>query len=54
VLLQDRRDEARRWAAMAQSRPADAIDPWWQYWQGDFRFISDWLGTLRRVARAGA
>ena len=50
-LQQNRRDDALRWAALARSTPADRLDPWWQYWLGDARFLTSWLAELRRAAR---
>jgi tetratricopeptide (TPR) repeat protein len=46
---QDRPDDARRWAALARTTSADTIDPWWQYWTGDFRFAGSWFDDLRQV-----
>jgi tetratricopeptide (TPR) repeat protein len=40
--------DARRWARVAGTTPASVVDPWWQYWSGDLRFVSDWLSELRR------
>jgi tetratricopeptide (TPR) repeat protein len=44
------RDDAWRLAAEARSTPDRPIDPWWQYWSGDLRFVPQWLPALRRGA----
>jgi hypothetical protein len=44
----DRPADAQRWAAIARSTPDTVIDPWWQYWSGDYRMLPVWLGQLRR------
>ena len=42
-------DEARRWARVAGATAV--IDPWWHYWSGDLRFVSEWLSMLRGSPR---
>jgi hypothetical protein len=50
-LQQNRHDVALRWAAAARTTPADRVDPWWQYWLGDARFLPEWMADLRKAAR---
>jgi hypothetical protein len=44
----DRPSDAQRWAAIALTRPSTAVDPWWQYWNGDYRLVPGWIAELRR------
>ncbi len=46
---QGRVAEAIRAAEAARATPAGTINPWWQYWSGDLRFLDQWLGELRKV-----
>jgi hypothetical protein len=48
-LRQGDRDAAFAWAARARSTPDDAFDPWWVYWDGDARMLSEWLAQLRTL-----
>jgi tetratricopeptide (TPR) repeat protein len=43
--------EAEALAETVQSAPAGESDPWWRYWQGDFRAYSGILARLREMAR---
>lgn len=43
------RDAALHWADVARTTPANVIDPWWQYFTGDFRLLADFVGTLREA-----
>jgi len=47
----DRRTEALEWAETARSAPFDTVDPWWRYWFGDYRFLPDFVGALRKAVR---
>jgi hypothetical protein len=42
--------DAQTWAATARRQLIDGIDPWWEYWNGDVRFLDAWLEQLRRAA----
>lgn len=44
-------DAAGDVASMVQTAPDDAWDPWWQYWQGDFRAYPIVLARLTEMAR---
>ena len=46
----DRRG-AEQMAEQIQTTAADAVDPWWQYIQGDFRLYPVALARLREMAR---
>jgi tetratricopeptide (TPR) repeat protein len=46
-LLQDRRAEAERWAQAARTTPVTHVDPWWEYWYGDQRFLPALLAEIR-------
>lgn len=48
-LTEGHRDSALRWAAAARTTPNQTSDPWWQYWYGDLRFLSDLLLKLRQA-----
>lgn len=40
--------DARTWAAAARAAGgATTLDPWWQYWPGDLRFLGTWLEEMR-------
>jgi tetratricopeptide (TPR) repeat protein len=43
--------EAHRWSVAITTAPADAVDPWWFYSEGDYRFLPKWLAALREAAR---
>ena len=48
------RGNAAAGAAMAeeiQLAPADAWDPWWNYWEGDYRLVTAALARLRAQTR---
>jgi tetratricopeptide (TPR) repeat protein len=51
-LLQRRGDteEARRWAAQALAARSNVVDPWWQYWFGDLRWLDIWMSDLRAAS----
>jgi hypothetical protein len=34
-----------------QAAPAGAWDPWWNYWQGDYRLAANTLARLRAQTR---
>lgn len=42
-----RTDDAFRWAARARTRPAEAVDPWFQYVNGDLRFLGSLFAELQ-------
>jgi VWFA-related protein len=46
---QGRREAAADLAAAVET--ADVLDPWWFYWQGDYRAFPTILGRLRELAR---
>jgi hypothetical protein len=46
-----RRPEAEALAEAIQTEPASQFDPWWTYWQGDYRAYPSIIGRLRGLAR---
>lgn len=52
VLFQRQGDavRARQLARQAGSTSPTRLDPWWQYWSGDLRFVPAWLAQLRTGA----
>ena len=38
-------------AEQVQTAPADASDPWWRYWYGDYRFFDAAMARLREMGR---
>jgi hypothetical protein len=44
------RQEAEALAEAIQTADG-ALDPWWRYWQGDFRGFADIRAQLRELAR---
>jgi tetratricopeptide (TPR) repeat protein len=44
------RDEARTLAEAIQTAPAGTPDPWWLYWQGDYRLYPGLIAQLRQKA----
>ncbi len=42
---------AERMADSIQTAAADAFDPWWQYWQADYRSYPAAMSALREAAR---
>jgi VWFA-related protein len=50
-LVRGNRDEAARLAAAVEAAPEGDFDPWWRYWQGDFRAFTGILARLRELAR---
>jgi hypothetical protein len=51
LLAAGERREAESLAETVQIAPADEFDPWWMYWQGDFRVYQALVGRLREVAK---
>jgi hypothetical protein len=43
------RDAALHWAEVARTTPDAALDPWWQYFTGDFRRLAGLVGQLREA-----
>lgn len=43
--------DARVIAEAIQTAPADAGDPWWGFWQADYRFFPDLMNRLRGLAK---
>jgi tetratricopeptide (TPR) repeat protein len=43
--------EAESLAEAIQSAPADQIDPWWVYWQGDYRMLDAIAARLLELAQ---
>ncbi len=41
------RDRALHWADVARTTPEDVVDPWWQYFTGDFRRLAGFVSELR-------
>jgi hypothetical protein len=46
------RPAAEALATTVETAPDTAIDPWWVYWQGDYRSYRSGLAELRRLAEA--
>lgn len=51
LILSGDRDAAAQLAASVQAAPMAGIDPWWLYWQGDYRRYPDALQKLRGMMR---
>ena len=51
LIMAGDRDQAAALATDLQSNPATLIDPWWMYWQGDYRRYPDSLAKLREMMR---
>ena len=51
LLLAGDRDQAATLAVQLQSTPATVIDPWWMYWQGEYRRYPDSLERVRGMIR---
>ena len=45
------RAEANRWAEAVQTAGTAATDPWWTYWQADYRFYPSLLAYLREAVK---
>jgi len=45
------RDDARVIAEAIQTGRADADDPWWSFWQADYRFFPDLMKRLRELSK---
>jgi hypothetical protein len=43
----DRPIDAGRWAAAVTSGQRAGLDPWWEYWSGDYRLLTTWVAALR-------
>jgi hypothetical protein len=50
-LLGGARDEAQAIAEEIQKEPRAALDPWWMYWQGQYRFAAPAMSRVREIAR---
>jgi tetratricopeptide (TPR) repeat protein len=51
LLLSGDRDQAAALAVDLQASPATMLDPWWMYWQGDYRRYPDALRRVREMIR---
>jgi len=51
LLLTGDRDQAAAFAAELQATPVTMIDPWWLYWQGDYRRYPESLVRLRELMK---
>ena len=51
LLLSGDRDQASALAQQLQSTPVTIIDPWWMYWQGEYRRYPESLERLRGMIR---
>jgi VWFA-related protein len=51
LLGRGERAESERLSEAIQSAPVNQIDPWWVYWQGDYRTFSLQVQQLRELAR---
>ena len=51
LLAAGNRREAEALAEAVQTAPDAEFDPWWMYWQGDFRAYPAILGRLREIAK---
>ena len=50
-LMQNGRAEAEALAEAVQVAQDDALDPWWTYWQGQYRFYPAVMARLREMGR---
>lgn len=50
-LLSGARQEAEALAEEIQKEPRAALDPWWTYWQGQYRFAAQAMTRVREIAR---
>lgn len=48
---QGNRPAALEQAELVQTMSAEAIDPWWRYWQGDYRLLATVFTRLREQGR---
>jgi hypothetical protein len=46
---QGRSPEAEDWANRVRALPPNAIDPWWEYFSADQRFMSQWRAIVRQA-----
>jgi VWFA-related protein len=51
LLARGARDEAEQLADAIQGAPDAAFDPWWMYWQGDYRAYPTIFARLKEMAR---
>jgi hypothetical protein len=45
------REESERLAEAIETAPLDQVDPWWVYWQGDYRTFTTQIQQLQGMAR---
>jgi tetratricopeptide (TPR) repeat protein len=45
------REESERLSEAVETAPLDQIDPWWVYWQGDYRSFTRQIQQLQEMAR---
>jgi hypothetical protein len=50
-LLRGDRPDAESMAEMVQSSPRTTFDPWWLYWQGDYRYYMQATAAARSMIR---
>jgi hypothetical protein len=51
LLERGERTEAEALAKAAATAADDVVDPWWFYWQGDFRAFGTIVARLREMAQ---
>jgi tetratricopeptide (TPR) repeat protein len=51
LLERGNRDEAEALADLVQTERSPALDPWWMYWQGQYRLYPQAIARLRELAK---
>ena len=51
LLERGNRDEADALADLVQTERSPALDPWWMYWQGQYRMYPQAIARLRELSR---
>jgi hypothetical protein len=51
LLSRDEREQTESMAEDIQAAPDDQFDPWWMYWQGDYRAYPAIVARLLELAQ---
>ena len=51
LLMRGDRDAAQAFGERIQTEATDELDPWWMYWQGQYRLQPQAMARVRELSR---